>query len=50
LRAESAAGPSLRGRRIALNNGCAKANTPTAIGPDGRVHAMNNARLFSIGA
>lgn len=25
-------------------------HTPTAIGPDGRVYAVNNARLFSIGA
>jgi hypothetical protein len=35
--------------RIRLNNGYAQAYTPTAIGPDGRVYAVNNARLFSIG-
>ena len=35
---------------IAMNNGYAQAYTPTAIGPDGRVYAVNNARLFSIGA
>jgi hypothetical protein len=37
-------------QRIALNNGYAQSYTPTAIGPDGRVYAVNNARLFSIGA
>jgi hypothetical protein len=36
--------------RIRMNNGYAQAYTPTAIGPDGRVYAVNNARLFSIGA
>jgi hypothetical protein len=36
--------------RIRLNNGYAQSYTPTAIGPDGRVYAVNNARLFSIGA
>jgi hypothetical protein len=35
---------------IRMNNGYAQAYTPTAIGPDGRVLAVNNARLFSIGA
>jgi hypothetical protein len=35
--------------RIGLNNGYAQSYTPTAIGPDGRVYAVNNARLFSIG-
>jgi hypothetical protein len=35
---------------IALNNGYAQAYTPTAIGPDGRVYAINNARLFCVGA
>ncbi len=35
--------------RIRLNNGYAQSYTPTAIGPDGRVYAVNNARLFSIG-
>jgi hypothetical protein len=35
--------------KIALNNGYAQSYTPTAIGPDGRVYAVNNARLFSIG-
>ena len=36
--------------RIRLDNGYAQSYTPTAIGPDGRVYAVNNARLFSIGA
>ncbi|MBI5717490.1 MAG: hypothetical protein HZC37_07365 [Burkholderiales bacterium] len=36
--------------RIGLNNGYAQSYTPTAIGADGRVYAVNNARLFSIGA
>jgi hypothetical protein len=36
--------------RIRLNNGYAQSYTPTAIGADGRVYAVNNARLFSIGA
>ncbi len=34
---------------IVLNNGYAQAYTPTAIGPDGRVYAINNARLFCVG-
>jgi hypothetical protein len=34
---------------IRLNNGYAQSYTPTAIGADGRVYAVNNARLFSIG-
>lgn len=37
-------------QRIRLNNGYAQAYTPTAVGADGRVYAVNNARLFSIGA
>jgi hypothetical protein len=36
--------------RIRMNNGYLQAYTPTAIGPDGRVYAVNNGRLFSIGA
>ncbi len=35
--------------RISLNNGYAQSYTPTALGADGRVYAVNNARLFSIG-
>jgi hypothetical protein len=35
--------------RIALNNGYAQSYTPTVLGADGRVYAVNNARLFSIG-
>ncbi len=35
---------------IGMNNGYAQSYTPTAIGPDGRVYAVNNARLFSIGS
>ena len=34
---------------IRLNSGYAQAYTPTLIGPDGRVYAVNNAVLFSIG-
>lgn len=36
--------------RLRLNNGYAQSYTPTAIGADGRVYAVNNARLFSIGS
>ncbi|MEO8450725.1 MAG: hypothetical protein ABI647_13085 [Gemmatimonadota bacterium] len=35
--------------QIALTAGLFEAYTPTAIGPDGRVYAINNATLFSIG-
>jgi hypothetical protein len=35
--------------RVRLNNGYLQAYTPTAIGPDGRVYAINNARLFALG-
>jgi hypothetical protein len=35
--------------RIALNAGVAQSYTPTAIGPDGRIYAVNNAILHSIG-
>jgi len=34
---------------IRLNSGYAQAYTPTLIGPDGRVYAVNNAMMFSIG-
>jgi len=34
---------------IRLNSGYAQAYTPTVIAPDGRVYAVNNAVLFSIG-
>jgi hypothetical protein len=37
-------------QRLRMNNGYAQSYTPTAIGADGRVYAVNNARLFSIGA
>ena len=36
-------------QRIVLNPGVAQSYTPTAIGPDGRVYALNNATLHSIG-
>ena len=35
--------------RIKLNNGFAESYTPTAIGPDGKVYAVNNAALFAVG-
>ena len=35
--------------RIRLNSGQAESYTPTAIGPDGKVYAINNAVLFSVG-
>jgi hypothetical protein len=34
---------------ITLNPGVAQSYTPTAIGPDGRVYAINNAFIHSIG-
>jgi hypothetical protein len=34
---------------IALNNGYAQSYTPTALGADGRVYAVNNGRVFSVG-
>ena len=34
---------------ILLTSGIGEAYTPTAIGPDGTVYAINNATLFSIG-
>lgn len=35
--------------RVQLNNGIAESYTPTAIGPDGTVYAINNAALFAVG-
>ena len=35
-------------QRIQMNNGVAQSYTPTAIGADGAVYAINNAVLFSI--
>jgi hypothetical protein len=35
---------------IVLTSGIAESYTPTALGPDGAVYAINNAVLFSIGA
>ena len=34
---------------IALTSGLGEAYTPTAIGPDGKVYAINNATLFAVG-
>ena len=34
---------------IRMNNGVAQSYTPTAIGADGAVYAVNNAALFSVG-
>lgn len=36
-------------QRIQLNNGVAQSYTPTAIGADGAVYAVNNAALHSVG-
>ena len=36
-------------QRIRMNNGVAQSYTPTAVGADGAVYAVNNAALFSIG-
>lgn len=35
--------------QIRFNNGYAEAYTPTAVGPDGVVYAMNNSTLFAVG-
>jgi hypothetical protein len=35
--------------QITLNSGVAQSYTPTVIGPDGRIYAVNNAILHSIG-
>ncbi|HEX6704740.1 MAG TPA: hypothetical protein VF169_08280 [Albitalea sp.] len=35
--------------QVVLTGGLAEAYTPTAIGADGRVYAVNNATLFSVG-
>ncbi|MFO1311514.1 MAG: hypothetical protein U1F41_05545 [Burkholderiales bacterium] len=34
---------------VRFNNGYAEAYTPTSIGPDGKVYAINNATLFAVG-
>ena len=34
---------------IALTSGVGEAYTPTVLGPDGAVYAINNAVLFSVG-
>ena len=34
---------------IVLSSGLGEAYTPTVIGPDGTVYAINNATLFAIG-
>ena len=37
-------------QQIVLTPGLGEAYTPTAIGPDGQVYAINNATLFAVGA
>ena len=41
--------PTVFAERIALTSGIGEAYTPTSIGPDGQVYAINNAVLFAIG-
>jgi hypothetical protein len=36
-------------QQLRLHNGLGQAYTPTAVGPDGRVYAVSNAVLYSIG-
>ena len=35
--------------RIRFNNGIGQSYTPTAVGPDGTIFAINNAVLFAVG-
>ena len=35
--------------RIRFNNGLGQSYTPTAVGPDGTIYAINNAVLFAVG-
>ena len=37
-------------QQIVLTPGLGEAYTPTAVGPDGQVYAINNATLFAVGA
>ncbi len=37
-------------QQTSITNGLGEAYTPTAIGPDGTVYAINNATLFAVGA
>ena len=36
-------------QNVVLTSGLGEAYTPTAIGPDGKVYAINNATLFAVG-
>jgi len=36
-------------QRIQFNNGIGQSYTPTAVGPDGRIYAINNAVMFVVG-
>jgi hypothetical protein len=40
---------NLFSQKLQMNNGLAESYTPTAIGPDGAVYAINNAALFAVG-
>jgi hypothetical protein len=35
--------------KVRLTSGLGESYTPTAVGPDGLVYAINNATLFAIG-
>jgi hypothetical protein len=36
-------------QKIRLTSGLGESYTPTAVGPDGTVYAINNAVLFAVG-
>jgi hypothetical protein len=40
---------NLLSQRIRFNNGLGQSYTPTAVGPDGTIYAINNAVMFAVG-